>query len=125
MDRRMLGPVEAYADGRRLDLGPRRDRFVLSVLALEVNQPVPLVRLVELNWPASPPRTAANAVMVSVSRLRTTLADAGVGRGEVELARQGSGYVLRTDPSSIDVHRFQVLLGQARSASGDDQKLAL
>jgi DNA-binding SARP family transcriptional activator/tetratricopeptide (TPR) repeat protein len=108
-----------------LDLGPRRHRFILAVLALEVNQSVPLARLVELNWPASPPRTAAHAVMVSVSSLRTTLADAGFGRADVELVRQGSGYLLRTDPSSVDVHRFETLLGQARSASADDEKLAL
>jgi len=125
MDLRLLGPVEAYARGRRLDLGPRRDRFVLAVLALEVNQPVPLDRLVELNWPESPPRTAANAVMVSVSRLRTTLADAGLGRDDVELVRQGTGYLLRTDPSLVDAHRFEALLSQVRSASTDDDKLAL
>jgi DNA-binding SARP family transcriptional activator len=70
---RLLGPVEAYAGTRRLDVGPRRQRLILGVLALEVNQPVPLDRLVELGWSASPPRTAAQA-----------LSTAGV-------AREGSG----------------------------------
>jgi ABC-2 type transport system ATP-binding protein len=66
-------------------------RLMLGVLALEVNQPVALDRLVELGWPESPPRTAAHAVMVGVSRLRKALSTAGVPREDTELIRKAPG----------------------------------
>ncbi len=57
MDIRRLGLVSAHRSGRPIALGPRRQRFVLAVLALEVNRAVPVDRLVELAWPVSAPRT--------------------------------------------------------------------
>src|SRR5262249_34217280 len=87
--------------------------------------PVALERLVDLNWPTSPPRTAAKAVMVSVSQLRAALTKAGVAAGAAELVRQGSGYALRTDPMNIDAHRFHRLVRQAPHAPSDEQTPAL
>ena len=46
MEFRLLGPVEVWSEGQRLDLGSRKQRFVLAVLALEVNRLVPVERLV-------------------------------------------------------------------------------
>jgi hypothetical protein len=48
MDLHLLGPVDAYVHGRRVPLGPRRQRFILAVLALEANRAVAVERLVEL-----------------------------------------------------------------------------
>ena len=45
---RLLGPVEAWSAGVRVDLGPRQQRLVLAVLALETNRLVPVDRLVDL-----------------------------------------------------------------------------
>jgi DNA-binding SARP family transcriptional activator len=117
---RLLGPVRATVGERRLNLGPRRQRFVLAVLALEANQPVPLERLVDLSWLVSPPRTAANAVMVCVSGLRTAL-----NGSEAEVARLGTGYVLYTDPLRVDAHRFRALVEQARAAVQDAERVRL
>jgi DNA-binding SARP family transcriptional activator len=86
--------VEGYWQGGRVDLGPRKSRFVLAMLALEVNRPVAVDRLVELTWPESPPRTAEHAIRVFVSQLRTKLT--AVPDGGAEIDRQGSGYVLRS-----------------------------
>jgi ABC-2 type transport system ATP-binding protein len=74
MEIRLLGPVELHVQGRRIDLGPRRQRFLLAVLALEVNTVVITDRLVDLVWPVDPPRTAVHALHVSVSRLRSIVA---------------------------------------------------
>jgi ABC-2 type transport system ATP-binding protein len=41
VDLRLLGPVQLWVGGRRLELGPRRQRLVLAVLALEVNRLLP------------------------------------------------------------------------------------
>lgn len=122
---RLLGAVEAYHDGRQVKLGPRKQRLTLGVLALEANRPVAVDRLVALNWPSSPPRTAEHAVRVSVSQLRSILGTVDPTRSEAELIAQGAGYVLRTDPRRIDVHRFRDLVQQARDASDDERRLDL
>jgi ABC-2 type transport system ATP-binding protein len=123
MQIRLLGPVEAWSDGARLDLGPRQQRFILAVLALEVDRLVSVDRLVDLTWPAAPPRTARHAIQVSVSRLRAALA--GARGGAARLVTQGRGYVLRGDPLSIDAHEFRALAGQARRCAPDAGKVSL
>ncbi|MFI6811907.1 BTAD domain-containing putative transcriptional regulator [Nonomuraea sp. NPDC050328] len=121
MEFRILGTVEAYHDGHRIGLGPRKQRLTLAILALEANRPVPVRRLVELIWPESPPRTAEHAVRVAVSQLRTAFKEIP----EVDLVSQGSGYLLRTDPASVDVHRFRDLVQQARLAPDDHVRVTL
>jgi ABC-2 type transport system ATP-binding protein len=120
---RLLGPVEAHWRGGRVDLGPRKSRFVLAVLALEVNRPVAVDRLVDLTWPEEQPRTARHAVRVFASQLRTTLATVPDGAAGIE--RHGSGYMLRCDPQRIDVHRFRAALGEARGQTDDHRTVAL
>jgi DNA-binding SARP family transcriptional activator len=116
---RLLGPVETWAGGRRLELGPRKQRFVLAVLALKVNQMVSVDRLVDLTWPHQPPQTARHAIHVRISRLRATLRQAsGTGNG-VEITTYGTTYVLRADPMCIDAHRFRARLTEALSQHDD------
>jgi DNA-binding SARP family transcriptional activator len=125
MEFRLLGIVETLVDGSPVDLGPRRQRLVLAVLALEANRLVSVDRLVELSWPTAPPRTAVHAVRVSVSQLRMALARADAGRYNVELSGNGSGYMLRTDAMRVDAHRFRGLVERARGAPSDERKAAL
>jgi DNA-binding SARP family transcriptional activator len=122
MDIRVLGPVEAWLDGVRLALGPRKQRFCLALLALEVNRVVSVDRLVDLTWSGSPPPTARHAIAVNVSRLRAALRPGHGGR-LVELATQGRGYALRADPQCVDVHRFRALVLQARASARHADRL--
>jgi len=124
MEIRLLGPVEAWCDGVRLNLGPRQQRFALAVLALETNRLVSVDRLVDLTWPSLPPRTARHAIQVSISRLRTVLAAAGTG-GAVQLVTEGCGYVLRLNPLNVDAHHFRALIEQARCYALDADKVSL
>nr|MDT0659076.1 AfsR/SARP family transcriptional regulator [Micromonospora sp. DSM 115978] len=121
---RLLGPVEAWSDGGRLDLGPRQQRFGLAVLALEVNHLVSVGRLVDLTWPTGPPRTARHAVQVNISRLRAVLR-ATRGAEAVALTTQGDGYALRGDPLIVDAHLFRDLLGRARRSVRDTDRVSL
>jgi DNA-binding SARP family transcriptional activator len=116
MDIRLLGPVEAWLDGVRLALGPRKQRFCFALLALEINRVVSVDRLVDLTWSGSPPPTARHAIAVNVSGLRMALR-LGQGGRPVELATQGRGYTLRADPQCVDVHRFRALVQEAREAA--------
>jgi DNA-binding SARP family transcriptional activator len=124
MELRLLGPVDAWHGGVRLGLGPRKQRFCLAVLALEANHLVRTDRLVDLTWPAAPPRTARHAIAVNVSGLRRILG-AARGTSAAELVTHGAGYMLRTDPLSIDVHRFRWLVDAAARASRHLDRLDL
>jgi ABC-2 type transport system ATP-binding protein len=109
--------VEAWTGPRQLNIGPRKQRLALALLALEVNRPVEVDRLVALTWPYPPPRTARHAIHVGVSRLRAMLAD--VGGDDVLIVTRGSTYALQVDPMLVDVHRFRSLIAAAHNGIGD------
>ncbi len=122
---RLLGPVAAWDGQRAIALGPRKQRLVFAVLALEAGRAVDVARLVDLAWPEDPPRTAQHAIQVCVSGLRSALR----GAGGLDIRLAGSGYLLAADRSAIDAHRFRSLLAQARGATrdvaGDEARVAL
>ena len=121
LDIRLLGPVRAYVGARRVDLGPRKQRLVLAILALEVDRVVPVDRLVELAWPIDAPRTAAHAVRVCVSGLRSVLA----GRTDAGIDTRGAGYALCVDPQQVDASRFRRLLRRAAGTDDDGSRVVL
>lgn len=125
MDIRLLGVVEGSARKQKFDLGPLKQRFAFAVLALNVNQLVPVDRLVDLTWPIRPPKTAHHAIHVRVSRLRSELARLRMDRDEADIVTHGSAYVLKTSPLNIDVHRFRALIAGARSESDDEVKVTM
>ena len=115
MQLRVLGPVEASANGGSLPLGGAKQRAVLAMLGLEANRTVTADHLVEGLWGEHPPPSAAKMVQNYVWRLRTLLGeDSGA-----EILTRGRGYELRIDPESVDVRRFERLLVEAgRAAEG-------
>ncbi|WP_344088090.1 AfsR/SARP family transcriptional regulator [Luedemannella helvata] len=119
MEIQLLGPVAAYADDAPIPLGPRKRRYLLGLLALEVNRALPVERLIDLMWPLDPPRTAVHAVRVCASDLRAALQ----GRAEVEAV--DGGYLLRADPAAIDAHRFRSLVASANGTGDDLRKVPL
>ncbi|MFB9684935.1 AfsR/SARP family transcriptional regulator [Amycolatopsis plumensis] len=121
VDLRVLGPVEVLAGGTRLDIGHARQRDVLAVLLLDVGRAVPVARLVDRVWGERPPRQPRNSLYAYVSRLRTLL---GALDG-VTIERERDGYVLVADPQTVDVHRFESLLQQAKKTTDDHTALAL
>ncbi|WP_290059293.1 AfsR/SARP family transcriptional regulator, partial [Amycolatopsis solani] len=120
MEFRVLGAVEATADGAPVDLGSRKQRLVLAVLLLDAGRPVSRDRLVDLLWPADPPASARGTVQALVSRIRAVFRAAG----GPELVTEGHGYVLRAAPDAVDAHRFTALVHRARAA-GDETAVAL
>jgi DNA-binding SARP family transcriptional activator len=109
MDFRLLGPLEVSERDRALALGGVKQRSVLAILLLQANELVSTDRLIDQLWGAEPPATCAKSVQVYVSRLRKEM---GNGR----LATRAPGYVLRVDPSELDLARFEQLAGEARRA---------
>ncbi|MFR9777594.1 BTAD domain-containing putative transcriptional regulator [Micromonospora sp. MS34] len=121
MEFRVLGAVEVWCDGARVDVGGRQPRLVLAALLLEPDRVVPVDRLVDLVWGQSPPRSARGTLQALVSRLRATFRRLDA---PVELAGRGTGYLLRVDPDTVDAHRFTALTAQARNA-GDEAAVGL
>jgi DNA-binding SARP family transcriptional activator/tetratricopeptide (TPR) repeat protein len=120
MEFQLLGPVRAWVTGQPVDLGVRKQRFVLAMLLLEVNKHVSADRLVELTWPDGAPDSARAVIHTQVSRLRSVLA----GAEGVTLTREGSGYILNCDPGQIDLYRFRELCTRARTGP-DEQRIEL
>ncbi|MCR6482502.1 tetratricopeptide repeat protein [Amycolatopsis sp. OK19-0408] len=127
MEFRVLGAVEATADGAPVDLGSRKQRLVLAVLLLEGAHPVSRDRLVDILWPDDPPASARNTVQALISRLRAVFRAAD----GPELVTEGPGYALRAEPETVDAHRFTALVRRARAADDEtavamlDEALAL
>ena len=73
MELRILGPLEVWVDGRMLELGGGRQRALLALLALQLNEVVSSDRLVDVLWAGRPPATANKALQNLVVQLRDTL----------------------------------------------------
>ena len=80
MQLRVLGPIEASADGRSLTLGGTKQRAVLAMLCLEANRTVSADRLIEGLWGERPPTSAAKMVQNYVWRLRGMLGEEAARR---------------------------------------------
>jgi DNA-binding SARP family transcriptional activator len=111
----LLGHVSALSDRGPVPLGTTRQRAVLAALLVEPGVPVSLDQLVERVWGATSPRSARQTLHSYISRLRSVLDDAG---GPAPVRRSG-GYALDVDAAAVDLHRFRVLVTQARCADDD------
>jgi DNA-binding SARP family transcriptional activator len=122
MEFRILGPVEVWEGGRRLDVGGPKPRAVLAAFLLHADRMVSTDRLIDELWGETPPATARNVLQCHVARLRRALHRTREGDGStpVLLTRPG-GYLLRVEPGQLDLHRFQeaVESGRRAMAAGD------
>ena len=110
MDFRVLGPLEAFGERGKLELGGPKPRAVLGVLLLHANEPVSAERLaIALEGEDAGP-SAPKRVQVHVSRLRKAL-----GEGEI-LTREPAGYRLRVRPGELDAERFERLFEDGHRA---------
>ena len=109
-DLRVLGPVEAMADGTRLPLGGRRQRALLALLLIMPRQPVSADRLIDELWAGEPPDGSDTTLRSYVSRLRTAL------DGVVAIRAVSGGYAIDVEPDLIDSVRFERLLLEGETA---------
>ena len=113
---RLLGSVEALADGRSLTLGGSKQRSVVAMLALNANTTLSGERLIDGLWGEHPPTDPAKNVQHYVWRLRKLLAENGA---EAEILTRGQGYELRLPAHAVDALRFERLVEEAaREATG-------
>jgi len=112
---RLLGPVEVWAGGRRVDAGHRQQVSVLAALLVDCGRPVQVDTLIDRVWGAAPPRGARQSLHAHVTRIRQVLRQVGELDPEpVRLSLQSGCYLLDVDQSRVDIHRFLHLAAQAR-----------
>jgi DNA-binding SARP family transcriptional activator/tetratricopeptide (TPR) repeat protein len=117
---RILGPLDVRRDDQPIELGQRRQRLMLGVLALWAGQPVRLGRLAEIAWFGSePPPSARNGIQVGISRLRTALGTVA------RITTVGDGYRLDVPRDRVDVFRFRTHVAAARDRAGRARVRAL
>ncbi|MEU7854343.1 BTAD domain-containing putative transcriptional regulator [Nonomuraea sp. NPDC049141] len=107
---RLLGEVCARVDGKPVDVGPTRQRYVLTALLVEANHPVSMDRLAERVWGEDRPPQAAGTLRSYLSRLRAAVPVVE----EWGIRRRSGGYLLEVDEAAVDLHLFHRLLAQAR-----------
>jgi peptide/nickel transport system substrate-binding protein len=110
VDVRLLGPLEVRLGDGPVELGPRKQRAVLAMLALEVGRTVSVDRLAEGLWGEEPPPSAPKMVQLYVSHLRRVL-----GGNGVRIETRGRGYELQLPGDTVDVVRFERLLEESRA----------
>ncbi|MBQ1025723.1 BTAD domain-containing putative transcriptional regulator [Micromonospora sp. C95] len=118
MELHLLGPVEIRHHERPVAVGRRLHRLLLGILALRANTLVSTSELVDLLWSARAPRTARAMVHSRVSELRTALTAAGIGDEQLTILTDGSGYRMLLDPTTVDVHRFRLLVARGCTTDG-------
>ena len=124
MEFRLLGPVEAWAAGGCLEMGPPQQRAVLAALAVDAGRPVFRGTLIDRIWSGRAPEGAASALYAHINRIRRVLAAEAAGEEPVRLARRSGGYVLEVDPEDVDLHRFRQLALAARDRQRPDDERA-
>lgn len=128
MDFRILGPLEVVAEGRALAIPSGQQRTLLALLVVNANRVLSPDRIADALWGERQPASGTKALAFHVSRLRDALAPgrpAGSPAGGLET--EAGGYVLRTDPESIDAVRFERLMrdGHRRLVGAPEEARAL
>lgn len=102
----LLGPLQAWRDGRPLNLGHLRQQTVLAALALGTGRCLSQQELLDDVWGTEPP--VANVVPVYIYRLRKALR---VGDGPDSVIERGlRGYRLVPGTVDVDVARVEELV---------------
>ena len=105
----LLGGVRVLMDGVPVDVGGRRPRTLLAILALADGHRVSVDRLVDLIWEDDPPTTARRTLQSYVSGLRRVL-----GGDDGVLSASGAGYVLAIERSEVDLFVFADTVARAK-----------
>lgn len=109
---RVLGPLQAESNGRRLRLGGPRQRAVLAALLSDPNRTLSRSRLIELAWDEPTPSAEAN-LRSYIWKLRAVLEEPGDAAPRV---LSDHGFRLRVDSGELDLWEFDRHAERARRA---------
>jgi WD40 repeat protein/serine/threonine protein kinase/DNA-binding SARP family transcriptional activator len=113
---RVLGPMEALADGVPLTLGGRKERTALALLVADAGNVVATDDLIDGVWGDEPTAAARSTLHTYISNLRGRVGDV--------IVRDGGGYRLETEPDQVDAFVFEHAVSNARELAETDQAQA-
>src|SRR5882724_4271265 len=108
---KVLGPLEVVENTVTIPLGGTNQRAVLGYLLLYSNKVVATSQLLRALWGEQAPPTARKMLQNAISGLRRAL-------DPTLLVTHAPGYLLRVDPDTVDLCRFEDLARKGRAAVG-------
>jgi DNA-binding SARP family transcriptional activator/tetratricopeptide (TPR) repeat protein len=122
---RLLGPVEMYAGGSRIDAGSPKIRLLLAILLLAQQDAVAPESLARRLWDEDAPPKYIVSLQAYASRLRKRFEEFGEDLVSLPFV-PGVGYRLRVPSENVDVLKFKALTDRGRKAATDgDPRAAL
>jgi DNA-binding SARP family transcriptional activator len=115
----LSGAVGARVGGAAAPLGGPKQRCVLAVLLANHGTVVSVDRLIDAVWDDKPPPKALASLRAYVTNLRRVLPLSGdtASPAKMRLVSRAYGYQLTLlDDDSVDLHRFEALVKDGRSA---------
>lgn len=110
MDARLLGPTEVLVAGARVELTGRRELALLALLALRVDEALPVDEVIAALWGRRLPDSPERALALLVDRVA----------GQVPGVRLGpAGCRLEGRPEQVDALEFRRLAGVAAHDQGE------
>jgi DNA-binding SARP family transcriptional activator len=104
----VLGPVEAETGGAPVELGPRKQRALLALLALAGGRAVSVDAIADALWPEGAPASLSSTLQAYVARLRRSLEPERVARARpTVVVTVEPGYALRLPPGALDADVFE------------------
>ncbi|TCO50843.1 BTAD domain-containing putative transcriptional regulator [Actinocrispum wychmicini] len=115
---RLFGSLEVVDDsGHVLDLGTRKQRALVAMLASQAGRVVSLDRLIEELWADEAPAGATRTLQAYIAHLRKVLEPGRRPRTPPEvLLTRAPGYQLAVAPGQVDLWRFSAAVDQGRQA---------
>ena len=111
---RILGPVEASADGVLLPVGGRTQLKLFALLVLNANRAVSSDALMDAVW-GSERSAADNRLQMAIARLRKALEPLSLN-GESRIRTVGGGYMLLIAPGELDADLLCAGVEEGRGA---------
>ncbi|MFF5263996.1 BTAD domain-containing putative transcriptional regulator [Actinomadura viridis] len=115
MQYRLLGPVKAFTENRRISLPPRTQLFLASLVLAEGRR-VGNQSLAQRIWDGDDPVDPADQLRACASELRRELDDKTLVQSD------NNGYRMRLEWDQADVLRFRRRAKEARLCAGDHAK---
>ena len=122
---KLLGPLEVSSGGYVVPVRAAKQRVVLASLLVEAPRVVTVDQLIARLWNSHVPDGALGTLRSYVMRLRHALGTTAV-TGPIMTCAEG--YYVDLSGHDLDLHRFEALVSQARTATAEarmDRALAL
>lgn len=123
---RAFGTFEMHLQGKLVTpemFGRRGALTLLKILLVRIGRPVAREELIELLWPESEPKAAANRLYVLMHALRRVIEPSQHDRNWLFVRNDGGKYYLNpASPFRLDITEFRhcVRLGEQLSRDGDE-----